>query len=197
MPGYLAWVGYEADAATFFIGSVFFTTAALLQYIEVGVAPRSAEPVEKSVGPPLLGVEPRRIDWWAVAVQFVGTLFFNVTTFAALSETLDAQQARHLVWTPDAVGSICFLVASELAFTEVGHRLVSWQPQSREWQITALNMAGSIAFGLSAIGAFVLPTTGAPASVWLTNMGTFVGALGFLAGAVLLLYERTDVARDP
>ena len=56
-------------------------------------------------------------------------------------------------------------------------------------------MVGSIAFGLSAIGSFVLPTTGEPASVWLTNMGTFVGALCFLAGAVLLLYERTEAAR--
>jgi hypothetical protein len=192
LPGYLAWVGYRADALTFFVGSLFFTSAAFLQYVEVAVAPRAAGTVATSTGPPRLGIEPRRIDWWAVAVQLVGTLSFNVTTFAALWENLDAEQARRLIWTPDALGSICFLVASELAFAEVGHRLVSWLPHSREWQITALNMVGSIAFGLSAIGSFVLPTTGEPASVWLTNMGTFVGALCFLAGAVLLLYERTD-----
>jgi hypothetical protein len=192
MPGYLAWVGYEADAVTFFIGSLFFTSAAFLQYVEVAVAPRTTGIVDSSVGPPRLGIEPRRIDWWAVAVQFIGTLYFNVTTFAALLDNLDAEQARRLIWTPDALGSVCFLVASELAFAEAGHRLVSWRPHSREWQITALNLIGSIAFAASAIGSFVLPTTGAPASVWLTNMGTFVGALCFLAGAVLLLYERTD-----
>jgi hypothetical protein len=192
LPGYLAWVGYRADAVTFFVGSLFFTSAAFLQYVEVAVAPRVAGAVDASVGPPRLGIEPRRIDWWAVAVQLVGTLYFNVTTFAALLDNLDAEQARRLIWTPDALGSVCFLVASELAYAEVGHRLVSWQPRSREWQITALNMAGSIAFGLSALGSYVLPTSGEPASVWLTNMGTFVGALCFLDGAVLLLYERTE-----
>jgi len=197
LPGYLAWVGYEADALTFFVGSLFFTSAALLQHIEVAVAPRTAGTVERSVGPPRLGIEPRRIDWWAVAVQLVGTVYFNTTTFAALAHDLDAQQARRLIWTPDALGSICFLVASELAFAEVGHRLVSWMPRRRDWQITALNMAGSIAFGASAIGSFVLPKTGAPASVWLTNMGTLVGAVCFLVGAVLLLYERTDAADAP
>jgi hypothetical protein len=196
VPGYLAWVGYRADAVTFFIGSLFFTSAAFLQYVEVAVAPRAAGVVDASVGPPRLGIEPRRIDWWAVAVQLVGTLYFNLTTFAALAENLDAEQARRLIWTPDALGSVCFLVASELAFAEVGHRLVSWRPRSREWQITALNMVGSIAFGVSAIASYVLPTTGAPASVWLTNMGTFVGALCFLAGAVLLLYERTETAES-
>jgi hypothetical protein len=81
----VTWVGYEADALTFFVGSLFFTSAALLQYIEVTVAPRTAGAVERSGGPPRLGIEPRRIDWWAVAVQVVGTVYFNVTTFAALN----------------------------------------------------------------------------------------------------------------
>jgi hypothetical protein len=109
----------------------------------------------------------------------------------SLSSSLDAQQAHHRIWTPDALGSICFLVASELAFAEVGHRLLSWLPHRRSWRITALNLFGSVAFGVSAIASFILPTTGEPASVWLTNLGTFVGAICFLVGAVLLLPERT------
>jgi hypothetical protein len=189
-PGYLAWVGYRADAMTFFIGSLFFTSAALCQYIETVTAPRAladGAPAKR----PFLGIEMSRIDWWAAAVQLVGTVFFNVTTFFALATNLDAQQAHHLIWTPDAVGSICFLVASELAFAEVGHRWFSWFPHWRSWRITALNMLGSIAFGISAIAAFILPTTGEPASVWLTNAGTFVGAICFFVGAILLLPERT------
>jgi hypothetical protein len=190
-PGYLAWVGFTADAVTFFVGSLFFTSAALLQYIEVAAAPRSAAGAGSSVRRPFLGIETGRIDWWAAAVQLVGTLFFNVTTFAALNASLDATQARHRIWTPDVLGSICFLVASELAFAEVGHHLVSWIPRSRTWRITALNLFGSVAFGVSAIASFVLPTTGEPASLWLTNAGTFAGAVCFLIGAVLLLPERT------
>ena len=189
-PGYLAWVGYRADALTFFVGSLFFTAAATCQYVETVTAPRGLdEGVE--TGRPVLGIEPSRIDWWASTVQLAGTLFFNVTTFFALNTSLDAQQAHHRIWTPDALGSICFLVASELAFAEVGHRLLSWLPHLRSWRITVLNLFGSVAFGVSAIASFVLPTTGEPASVWLTNLGTFVGAICFLVGAVLLLPERT------
>ena len=144
---------------------------------------------------PFLGIEPRRIDWWAAAVQLAGTLYFNRTTFNALRKNLDATQARHLIWTPDMLGSICFLVASELAFAEVGHRLWSWVPRSRTWRITALNLLGSVAFGVSAVASFVLPTTGAPASVWLTNAGTFVGAV-LLPGRCRAAPARANASRD-
>ena len=49
---------------------------------------------------------------------------------------------------------------------------------------------GSIAFGVSAVASYVEPN-GQLLSLALTNLGTFVGALCFLAGAVLLLPERT------
>jgi hypothetical protein len=65
-------------------------------------------------------IEVRRIDWWATAVQLLGTLFFNVTTFTALDAHLTAKQSDLVVWTPDALGSICFLVASQLAYAEAG-----------------------------------------------------------------------------
>ena len=35
LPGYLAAVEYEADALTFFVGSLWFTSAAFLQVVEV------------------------------------------------------------------------------------------------------------------------------------------------------------------
>jgi hypothetical protein len=187
LPGYLEAVGYTADAATFFVGSLFFTRAALCQYIEVVVAP--VVPGAPARRRPL-GMEFRRIDWWAAAVQLFGTLWFNVTTFSALLTNLDAEQARRYIWMPDVIGSICFLIASQLAFAEVGHRWFSWMPKRRSWRITALNLAGSIAFGISAIASFVVPQTGEPISLRWTNLGTFIGAVCFLIGAVLLLPER-------
>ena len=54
-------------------------------------------------------------------------------------------------------------------------------------------MAGSVAFGAAAIAARYLHTTGEIANITLVNVGTFVGALCFLAGAVLLPVES---ARD-
>jgi hypothetical protein len=132
-----------------------------------------------------------RIDWWAGLVQLAGTVLFNISTFDAMLEHLSARQADRLVWTPDAFGSICFLVASGLAWVEVGQAWWSWHPRSLSWLITALNLTGSIAFGASAVASHVVPASDQPRNVALMNLGTFIGALCFLIGAVLLLPERT------
>ena len=132
---------------------------------------------------------PRRIDWWSTLVQLTGTVFFNISTFHALSTAIDAAAFDQSVWRPDARGSICFLVASVLAWGEVGHRWWSWRPRDLGWVIVALNLLGSIVFGVSAVAAKVVDD--GPRSPELTNLGTFLGALCFLAGAILLLPERT------
>ncbi len=191
VPGYVSAVGDSADAITFFVGSVFFTSAGFLQYREA---------VDAGAKAPLVGwhriftVQSDQLGWWACAVQSVGTLFFNVSTAYAIDLTLSSTMARHHVWRPDALGSICFLIASGLAWFEVCHGWWDWRPGDISWSITALNMTGSIAFGVSAIAAFIVPSTGELLSLELTNLGTFVGALCFLAGAVLLLPERTLAA---
>ena len=59
-------------------------------------------------------------------------------------------------------------------------------------------MLGSIFFGISAVGAFVLPETGLPLNVFLVNMGTFAGGVCFLVAAILLLPERVhETIKDP
>ncbi len=195
-PPYARAVGSDADDITFFVGSIFFTSAALLQYLEAAGAARDLAPLTDGQVPRrhhrrrVLTWEPARIDWWATTIQLVGTLLFNVSTFAALHDGLSTKQVDHRVWIPDLAGSICFLVASELAFAEVGHRWVSWAPRSIEWQITAANMVGSIAFGASAVAAYVVPRTEELVNASLANSGTFVGAVCFLGGAALLLPER-------
>ena len=185
-PGYADQVGARADALTYFVGSLLFTSAAYLQYVECISAERSAVP-----GRPrrlrLLTVEVTRIDWWATAVQLVGTLFFNVTTFAALDAGLNTRQEDLVVWTPDALGSICFLVASELAYAEAGHAWFSWRPADAGWRIAAVNLAGSVLFGVSAVAGWVEPATGDVLDAALDTSGTFWGAVCFFAGAALLL----------
>ena len=135
-----------------------------------------------------MALEARRIDWWATSIQLVGTVFFDVTTFTALDAALSPRRADLVVWTPDALGSICFLVASELAFAEAGHAWASWRPQSMGWRIAALNLAGSAFFGISAIAGWVQPATGDLLNAALDTAGTFLGAICFLVGAVLLLF---------
>jgi hypothetical protein len=103
-PGYAEWVGAEADAITFFVGSIFFTIGGALQ-------------VSLSRG---------RAEWWAAIVQSAGTLFFNVTTYQALHTSVSNPDYDRLVWRPDAFGSICFLVSGVIAYRNRPPH--GWQP---------------------------------------------------------------------
>jgi hypothetical protein len=190
LPPYATAVGTGADDLTYFIGSIFFTTASFLQYAEVVTTP-TALGGDRRRGPgSLLRLQPGRIDWWATGIQFLGTLWFNRTTLAAYLVARGASSAHHPVWRPDALGSVCFLVSSWLAWAEECHGTFAWRPALVSWWITALNLAGSVAFGVSAVASYVKPN-GQLVSLAATNLGTSVGAVCFLAGAVLLLPERT------
>jgi uncharacterized membrane protein YkvI len=90
------------------------------------------------------------------------------------------------------LGSICFLVASGLAWFEVCHGWTAWRPRSLSWWITLLNLIGSIAFGISAVASYVIPATGELRNAERANLGTFIGAVCFFLGALLLLPERTE-----
>ncbi len=174
---------------TFFIGSIFFTSASYLQYSETVNVDRSVEPGARRARWRPASWEPRRIDWLSAAVQLVGTLFFNVTTFTAMKHGLTTKQTNARVWGPDAIGSVCFLISSELAYAEVCHRWICFRNRTLSWWIVALNMLGSIAFGAAAIASLVEPATGLPISARISNGGTALGGLCFLIGAIALMPE--------
>ncbi len=174
----------SAAAAVFFIGSLFFTAAAHLQFFE---ATNEGDDLEdRARTKRLFGVRSGSLGWWAAAIQLIGTVAFNVSTFSALPD-LTAQQEEVLVWAPDVVGSICFLVASALVIIETHDRIRGVLFRSLESRIAAINMLGSVAFAISAIGAFVVPSTGELLSLPLANAFTFIGAVLFFAGAALLI----------
>lgn len=108
-----------------------------------------------------------------------------MSTGAALWAHAVAEQ-RHLVWAPDTTGSVAFLVSGGLGIAAVTASAGLFAPGSREWQAQWVNMAGCVAFGASALGAFVTPA-GVTADALLANTGTFVGALCFWAAALLVL----------
>jgi len=188
VPAYASAVGAPADAMTFFIGSLLFTTAGYLTYLQV----------VREDGHRWVGWMPHNLGFWAAVIQLAGTLYFNVTTFAGLFDVPSDLQDR-VVWRPDALGSVCFLVASAIAFAEAGHRWFSWRPGHRDWHITALNMWGSVFFGLSAVGAHV-DSAGNLSHATLANAGTFLGAVCFLVASVLMMGEgrprRHDAAQS-
>ncbi len=176
LPLYFNNVGAAAAATTFFVGSLFFTSAGYIQYylsINAGDGPRR-----------LIAFERLTPDVLACGVQLVGTLFFNISTFDALIDNLTVQQENRLIWAPDVFGSTAFLISSAIAFRIAPRTL---HGRGRIWWEGAVNLGGSVAFGLSALGAVVLPTTGEPLNLALVNWGTFIGAVGFFIGALLVI----------
>ena len=127
---------------------------------------------------------------WACIVQSVGTVLFNFNTFDAMFTSLDTEQENRLVWGPDMLGSAAFLIASHLAWVAVCGGIWAVRRDDADWWVAALNYVGSIFFGLSALAAFTLPTTGDLINTTIANMGTFLGAVCFFVGAYLLLPAR-------
>lgn len=185
--GYSSLVGAHADAMTYFVGSLFFTSASYLQFVGcISASPTTDHDARRRRW---FAVQPGRVDWWATVIQLVGTVFFNFTTGDAFIQGLNAHQQDLVIWTPDALGSICFLISSQLAFAEVGHHWISWNPRELGWRIAAINLLGSILFGVSAIAGYVVPTTGDLLDAALDTSGTFWGAVCFLLGAVWMMPE--------
>jgi YrhK-like protein len=118
----------------------------------------------------------------AAAIQFAGTLAFNVTTFTGMSDRLSSgDHADLLVWSPDAIGSVCFLVSSVLA------EIAVWGPLMPARRSATLNLVGSIAFGISAVAGYVVPDTNELLNASLATSMTLVGALCFFWAARVLV----------
>jgi hypothetical protein len=195
LPPFASMVG-DAVVWVFFVGSLFFTSAAYLQFFEA--SNQGSDIRGSAVTRRPLGVRLSSLGWWAASSQFLGTLWFNLTTFAGTRGGLDAAQQEALVWAPDAIGSILFLVASTFAVLEARDGIRrGWRP-SLETAIAWANMTGSIAFGISAIAAYIDPSTGEVLNATMANGFTFLGAALFFVGAALLLPDLgRSVAAEP
>lgn len=168
-PGYQSLVGTRATGITFFAGSILFTTGGALQtWIAFGA--------RRSVG-------SGRTALWAAAIQSLGTLFFNRTTYRAMSTALSDHIYNSFVWRPDALGSICFLVSGVIAYHASPRR--GWLPARgyRGWWQPAVNLLGCVFFGISAVAGYVVPSTGSLIDLAAANWNTSLGAACFLACA--------------
>ena len=174
IPWYFAAVGAVWGSATFFVGSLLFTTAGLIQLLLSGRRP-----------PRRGGSRADAADWWSAAVQFAGTLLFNLSTGVVLIAALNEPAAPLTGWKPDAWGSVAFLVSSALAMVAAARRHELWDGLARTWAGTWLNMLGSVFFALSAVGAFTVPGSSAAVSDFWADIGTLLGAACFLAAALL------------
>jgi hypothetical protein len=189
VPAYADAVAGMADGLTYFIGSLFFTSASFCQLVQAQ-SPATINVGEDEQGVPapvvLWSWMPHDRGWLAAITQFPGTLFFNISTGAALIQTLSSTEEDRHVWRPDFFGSIMFLVSSVFAILAVSSRFLSFRPRSTPWWIAWLNMLGSIFFMASALASYVLPDSGDLVNTRISVAGTFFGALCFLVGAALM-----------
>ncbi|MER5385608.1 hypothetical protein ABT040_36065 [Streptomyces sp. NPDC002688] len=176
----------------YFAGGLFFNTGGYASLLQAVNAPR-----QDSESGSLAGrrwrwwsYEPGRIDWLSTFVLFVGTLVFGVNLLDSLLKGLSAQQVDRLVWAPDLVGCVLFLVSGHLAIVEVCHGRPRVLAHDLGWWIVAVNQFGSVLFLVSALAAFTRPETGSLVNVDIANWGTLVGALCFSAGGVIQFFER-------
>ena len=169
-PGYVDLVGPGAAAVTFFVGSIFFTLGGALQTWLAFPHRRAAR--------------AGRDEFWAAAVQSAGTLYFNVTTYQAMHTQLSNAAYDHLVWRPDALGSVCFLVSGVIAYRASPRSGLLPRRGGAGWWEATVNLLGCIFFGLSAIGSYVVPETGSMIDLALANWNTALGAACFLACAL-------------
>ena len=199
IPAYLTTVGGIVDGVTYFVGSLFFTSASLLQLLQAQSPSTTELERARRNGPePLTWWRPLPHDktWLAAIAQFPGTLFFNVSTAAALVRNATVQEQDRHVWRPDLAGSILFLVASTFGILALG-RFWSFRPRSLPWQIAWLNMVGSIFFMASALASFILPSSGEVISTRVTVAGTLLGAVCFLIGAALMFPAWRRLVHEP
>ena len=171
-PGYANLVGDAADAVTFFVGSVLFTAGGAMQ---TGIA----LPERHSPG--------GRAQVWAATIQSAGTVFFNVTTYRALHTALSNAEYDRLVWRPDSLGSICFLVSAVIAYRASARR-GPWPARGGHgWWEPAVNLLGCVFFGIAAVAGYIVPSTGSVLAQGAANWNTSLGAACFLSCALFTL----------
>jgi hypothetical protein len=198
VPAYLNAVGTTVDSVTYFVGSIFFTAASFAQLMQAqtpAMTEVDSDSQHQRVPVRFRAWLPHDRNWLAAITQFPGTLFFNISTGAALVHNATVKQEDRRIWRPDFFGSTLFLVASVFAILAIG-RFLSFRPRTFPWWIAWLNMIGSILFMASALASYVFPDTGGMINSQISIIGTLLGALCFLLGAVLMFPAWSHAIQD-
>ncbi|WSA75404.1 hypothetical protein OG930_07265 [Streptomyces sp. NBC_01799] len=180
-------------ASIYFAGGLFFNTGGYVSLLQVINAPRHV-----GGGDGLLvtrrwrwwSYEPMRVDWLSTFALFAGTLVFAVNLLDSFLQGLNVQQVNRLIWAPDVIGCLFFLVSGHLGFVEICHGRPCVRMRNLGWWIVAVNQIGSVLFMASALAAFTRPATGSLVNADIATWGTFTGALCFSLAGLLQLGEH-------
>ena len=180
-------------ASVYFAGGLCFNTGGYVSLLQVINAPRHVPGGEGVLVTPRWrwwSYEPSRADWLSTFILFAGTLVFAVDLLDSFLHGLTVQQIDRLVWAPDMIGCLLFLISGHLAVVEICHGRPRLLPHDLGWWIVAVNQLGSVLFMVSALAAYTRPATGSLINADVADWGTLTGALCFSAGGLLQFFER-------
>jgi hypothetical protein len=187
--------GPRLAAVVYMVGGVFFSTGGYASVLLAINAPHRRRGGEWARAPwRWWGREPTNFDYLAAAVLFTGTLVFAVNLIDSLLGELTPTQVDRLVWNPDVIGCLLFLISGHLAMVDI---CGSWWPRSRGrtlrgenlgWWIVFVNQVGSVLFMASA-GASFVRADGDMIAVGIANWGTLTGALCFAVAGFAQFFE--------
>jgi hypothetical protein len=178
LDAYAGRVGAHADALTFFIASILFTGGGLAQ--------------SWLAYPERRGHRAGALAWHAAWIQSTGTLLFNFMTLEAISLAATDSKYNLLVWTPNALGSVCFLISGVLLYLSAPR--AGWHPRRNAagWWEPPVNLLGCVLFGISAVAGYAIASSGQLVAAGAANWTTTFGAACFLAvGLAALIVGMT------
>ncbi len=167
----------------YFIGSIFFTAAAYLQYLEsINSDITHHEHIHnKQCCWFWLRWRPYNLGYMSSLTQFIGTIFFNINTFNTLFNfnTISISISNML-------GSILFLISAFFAYFEIYHDKDVTIFSTSTWWIIWINLLGSIFFQISAFFSWFSYQN-------IATLTTLLGALCFFMASFILKYENKKI----
>ena len=171
---------------TFFIGSSLYLMGAIAQIVGEVIRRRRARHSTEGDGSRTAEgskVRRARVALAGGVIQGVGAVLFQTNLTAAFARDLSIVQQELLLWVPDLLGSVLFLVSSSIFF-HLARPIQGREEEGQDRSLALLNMAGSAFFILSAFGAYVSPLTDTEAYPFVANLGTLIGAAFFWVSSI-------------
>jgi hypothetical protein len=179
--------------SVYLVGGIFFSTGGYATVLQAVNGPREVGEDGRLLSRDWhwWASEPDRIEWMSSFALFFGTIVFAINILDSFIGGLGAAADDRLVWSPDMIGCLLFLISGFLAMREIGPGLLFWsRRRDLGWWIVALNQLGSVLFLIAAVASFVRPSTGDELAVGIANWGTLTGALGFAIAGAIQEFER-------
>jgi hypothetical protein len=186
--------GPRLAAVVYMVGGVFFSTGGYASVLLAINAPHRRRDGTWAPRPwRWWAREPRNYDYLAAAVLFAGTIVFGINLVDSLLGTLTPTQEDRLVWNPDIIGCLLFLIAGFIAMIDISGTWWRIRGENLGWWIVFVNQVGSVLFMVSGVASFVR-ADGDMIAVGIANWGTLTGALCFAVAGVMQFYEPPDGA---